>query len=71
MKTYYIVETVDRDGDLRWCAHGHGILSMLNIFNIWNMISETYSWRGPDQCEARLRRILHPVKPKVVRVVRI
>ena len=71
MKTYYIVQHVDERNDVFWSAHGRGILSMFNCFGIMNEKIGTCSRNSPDECEVYLRRIIHPVKPIVVRVVQI
>lgn len=75
--TYYIVKHINVGGGPEWRAHGHGLLSTLNIFNFANEILATHTGLGADTCEAKLRREVKlrrypdPVKPEVVRVLRI
>lgn len=71
MKTYYIVKHGDTDGMKYWEAHRRGLWSSLNIFSILNYVLGTVTYESADDCEARLRRAVHPKKPQVVRVVRI
>ena len=71
MKTYYIVKHYQSSGIVLWMAHRCGILSALNVFNIVNVVSGTTTGHGADECEKQLRRRLDPIKPVVVRVVKI
>ena len=71
MRTYYIVEEVSARGEKEWRAYKRGILSTFNRFWGPNYVMSTLSYDGPDDCETNLRRVLDPVKPKVVRVVKI
>ena len=71
MKTYYIVQHQNEDGVDYWLAYGRGIFSTMNIWDCWNAVCGTYSFESPDDCEEKLRRALNPVKPIVIRVVKI
>jgi len=75
MRTYYIVKHVDEHDRISYMAHKRGFLSTFNIFNNYNVVRD--SWIGSSvfnasaECEGVLRRILNPVKPKVIKIVRI
>ncbi len=71
MRTYYIVAHGTALGNPYWKAHRRGIWSTFNKFNGVNSVLDTYSHISPEDCEARLNGVIHPVKPKVVRVVRL
>ena len=75
MRTYYIVKHIDESNRISYMAHKRGFLSTLNIFNNINAVMRSWVgssvFDGPAECEARLRRILDPAKPKIVRVVHI
>lgn len=70
MKTYYIVRHVELDRSVHYYAHYSGFLSMFGKFNYVNNVPCTYS-SSADDCENLLRNVLDPVKPTIVRVVRI
>ena len=71
MKTYYIVKHVNNRNEKYWEAHRRGFRSILNKFNHMNYVKNTCSFRGPDECEQLLSRVLNPIKPKIVRVLKI
>ena len=71
MRTYYIVKKVSPAGYKNWTAHRRGIWSTCNRFNDFNALMETYTSDSADSCERRLRALLDPVKPEVVRVLKI
>ena len=71
MNTYYIVKHTSPDDTVMWKAHRKGILSAFDIYNHNNVMWDSYSAVNADECEIKLRRSLNPVKPEVVRVVKI
>ena len=71
MKTYYIVRHVEINNNVCWRVHERGILSTFNYFGVMNSIPECVSFHGPDDCENHLRRFVNPIKPVIVRVVKI
>ncbi len=72
MKTYYIVEHTNPGSHYKsWHAHGRGIITILGVYNYHNYVEDTRSTTSADDCEYRLRNVLRPVSPKVVRVVRL
>jgi len=70
MKTCYIVKHVSQRDTVTWTAHRRGTLSLFNRFTIMNEVIGSSSYSGPDECERFLRRLINPIKPIVVRVVR-
>lgn len=72
MKTYYIVKHF-REWNHKeyWSAHRRGFLSTLNCYNTFNKVIYSSSEVSADDCEKLLRKIVNPIKPLVVRIVRI
>ena len=71
MRTYYIVSHFNEDNREYWQAHKRGFNSVFNNFGIMNTVIGSASFTSADCCESRLRNIVKPVKPKIVRVVHI
>ena len=71
MKTYYIVKHVNERDEIIYKAHKQGILTLFNIYNYNNAVLGSFSLKSADDCEARLRRVLNPIKPEVIRAVSI
>ena len=69
MRTYYIVKH-HKNRSPHWEAHKRGFWSTFGKYNNINCVLRTYSYSA-DECEKELRRVLDPIKPEVVRVVRI
>ncbi len=70
-RTYFIIKWYDNKRDPYWVATRKNIWNMIFGFYDDFYVSGTYSCRGPDDCEERLRNVLNPKKCEVIRVLTI
>ena len=72
MKTFYIVkEYLPWNKRPEWIAYRRGVLSTFNIFNPLNQIHGSSSYTSAGECEEFLRNILHPIKPRIIKIIKI
>ena len=71
-RLYYIVEH-RYEGKPIWQAHRGGVRAFFGIYDMWNTISDSYSFRGAEHCEEKLRQWAEAknFEPKVVRIVKL
>ena len=71
-RTYFIVKHYNKN-DHRpfWWAHKRGLLSILGIYDMWNSVGDTLTYKSAVDCEQKLINTLNVPSCEVIGVVKL